>query len=115
MLALASALAVLATAAAQPPSTPGTTLRIAHKDPLTLRAAGFGGRERVRIVVRTRRGATARTVRSSLRGGFTVAFPGLRLDGSTDLDVDAVGARGHRASFSLRHTTGGSGGGVSTI
>jgi hypothetical protein len=114
MLAVAAAVLSLAALAGSPPSAPGTSLRVVVKDPLTLRAAGFGSRETVRLVVRSPAGTVTRKGRSTRAGVFTVAFPGLALDGRTDLDVSAVGARGHRASFSLRHVTGGSGGGVST-
>jgi hypothetical protein len=113
VLALAAVLVSLAAAAAGPPSTPGTLVRIAVKDPLTLRASGFGDQESVRVTVKSRTATAAQTVRSDRDGAFTVAFAAFRLDRSTDLDVSAVGARGHRFSFSLRHTTGG-GGTVST-
>jgi hypothetical protein len=89
------------------PPTPGTTLRVTAREPLTLRAAGFGPLESVRVTVATRSGKTVRTVKSSPKGRFTVSFPKLALDGRTDLDVTAIGSRGHRASFSIRHTTGG--------
>jgi hypothetical protein len=106
MGALAVAIAALA-AAALPPSTAGTTLRIAAKDPLTIRATGFGSRETVKVVVRSRTSSVTQVATSNRAGGFSVSFPGVRLDGASDLDVSAIGAKGHRASFSVRHTTGG--------
>jgi hypothetical protein len=102
---LALALSLLALAG--PPSTPGTSLRVTDRTPLTLHAAGFGRREAVRVTVAGKGGTDVRTVKASLRGTFTIAFPRFALDGASDLDVTAVGARGHRASFSVRHTTGG--------
>jgi hypothetical protein len=101
------AIALAAVALAAPPPTPGTSLRVTVRDPLTLHAAGFGRRETVRVTVETRRGTTVRTIKATLRGRFVVRFPGVALDGASDLDVSAVGSRGHRASFSVRHTTGG--------
>jgi hypothetical protein len=102
---IAVALSLLALAV--PPSTPGTSLRVTVREPLTLQAQGFGRLESVRVTVTSPAGTTVRTVRSSPAGAFTVSFPSAKLDGASDLDVSAVGSRGHRASFSVRHTTGG--------
>jgi hypothetical protein len=101
------ALALTLLALAAPPSTPGTSLRVTARMPLTLHAAGFGRLEAVRVTVTGRAGRDVRTVRASATGKFTVVFPKLALDGASDLDVTAVGSRGHRASFSVRHATGG--------
>jgi hypothetical protein len=101
------ALALTLLALAGPPSTPGTSLRVTERTPLTLHAAGFGRLEAVRVTVTGKSGSDVRTVKASAKGTFTVAFPRFALDGASDLDVVAVGTRGHRASFSVRHATGG--------
>jgi hypothetical protein len=101
------AIALAAVALAAPPSTPGTSLQVTTRAPLTLHGRGFGRLEAVRVTVTGTQGTTVRTVRSSAAGAFTLAFPGYALDGASDLDVAAVGGRGHRASFSVRHTAGG--------
>jgi hypothetical protein len=101
------AIALMLVALAGTPSTPGTSLHVTVRAPLTLHAAGFGRLEAVKVTVSGKGGTDVRTVKASAKGTFTVAFPKFALDGASDLDVTAVGARGHRASFSVRHTTGG--------
>ena len=76
------------------------------RTPLAVRGYGFGALEKVRVDAASGKVEVVRTVRAGARGAFVVVFPGLRLDGRTDLTVTAVGGRGHRASFTIRHTDG---------
>jgi len=104
MAAVAALLAVLALGAgAAAPDSSRATLKVVVKDPLTLRGQGFGRLEAVRIDVRSGTAHVRRTVHADRAGTFTAAFPGFKLDGRTDLSVTAVGAQGHRASFSVHH------------
>lgn len=104
MAAVAALLAALALGAgAVAPDASRASLKVVVRDPLTLRGQSFGRLEVVRIDVRSARKAVRRTVRADRTGTFTAVFPGFKLDGRTDLTVTAVGAQGHRASFSVHH------------
>lgn len=99
LIACATLLPASLDAAAVRPS-----LRIVERDPLTLVGRAFRAEELVRVTVRS--GATTTRIRKARADGtgkFTLAFAGVRLDRcSGDLEVTASGARGSKATFTLR-------------
>jgi len=75
-------------------------LKLLDRAPLTMKGASFHVRERVRVTVATT-ATTTRTVRASRGGTFTVRFDSVSVARCGDLAVQAVGARGDRASLKV--------------
>ena len=65
-------------------------------DPLTVRAAGFKARERVKLVVSSPFDVATRVVRADARGRFRVTFR-ISFDRCDAFIVRATGQRGTRA------------------
>ncbi|MGZ4440027.1 MAG: hypothetical protein ACXVZN_06615 [Gaiellaceae bacterium] len=96
-LPLLAAIACGAAAAASP------RLRIVDRSPLALSGSGFGARERVSVTVSVGGKGDHAALRATGKGTFLVRFPALVYDRCHGaLKVVAVGARGHRAGFSLQ-------------
>lgn len=76
-------------------------LRIVATAPLSLRGNGFMARERVSLGVTLGQTTVRRLVTTTAGGSFTTVFTKLRLNRCKPLRVEAVGAKGDRASFAL--------------
>lgn len=75
-------------------------MRLADREPLTLRGVRFRTRELVRVRVTADGGTRARRVRTTASGSFVSQF-GLTLDRCSGLYAVAVGSRGSRAILKL--------------
>lgn len=73
-------------------------LRPVDLDPLTLSATGFRANERVKLLLSAPAVSSSRTVRAGVRGRFRVVFR-VRVGRCDSVVVQAIGARGSRASF----------------
>jgi hypothetical protein len=84
-------------------ATPTPRLRIVSNSPLALRGLNFGPGESVKVTVTLGVKTQTRTARVTLAGTFLARFPTLVYDRCHGaLKVTAVGARGHRARFTLQ-------------
>ncbi len=92
LLALIGIALVSGGAAAKP------ALRPVDLDPLTLSATGFRANERVKLLLSAPPVSSTRTVRAGVRGRFRVVFR-VGLGRCDSVVVQAIGARGSRASF----------------
>jgi hypothetical protein len=99
LAAIVIALISASTALSSPPR-PKPHLRLLDATPLTLKGTHFRARERVRITVTTSETQT-RTVRTARDGSFTTQFADVPLTRCSGLAVQAVGARGDRASLKV--------------
>ena len=76
------------------------TLGLGAPAPLTIRGTRFESRERVRLIVVTRKKITKRLT-ASQSGTFVVRFRGLAVDRCQGFSAFALGSQGSRASLSL--------------
>jgi hypothetical protein len=74
------------------------TLQPVDLDPLTLRASGFHANERVKLLLSAPPVSSQRVVRASATGRFRVVYR-IRLGRCHSVALQAIGARGSRASF----------------
>jgi hypothetical protein len=88
---------VCASAALSSPTRTKPQLRILDASPVTLKGTHFRPRERVRITA-TAADTQTKTARTSAAGSFTAQFPDLVVNRCSGLAVQALGARGDRAS-----------------
>jgi hypothetical protein len=91
---------VLAPAGLSSPARPKAHLRLLDRAPLTVTGAHFRAGEHVRIVVVATVPAS-RSVRASRDGSFTARFDSVSVGRCGELAVQAVGARGDRASLKV--------------
>ena len=96
VVVLAALAAVYATAGSSQTGHP--QLRLMSTDPLTVRATGFGARERVRVVVRAP-ALASKTMTTGSGGGFTVTFPGTSASSCAGFSVTATAADGSHATL----------------
>jgi hypothetical protein len=75
-------------------------LRLADREPLTLRGVHFRTRELVRVRVTADSGTRTRRVRTTATGSFVSQF-GVVLDRCSALYAVAVGSRGSRATLKM--------------
>ncbi|MEA2131403.1 MAG: hypothetical protein QOJ85_4294 [Solirubrobacteraceae bacterium] len=93
-------LVLLFVASAQAP--PPAVVRIADRDPLTLRGRYFKAGERVRLVVTLKRDTRTHKVRASSSGTFESAFADLKWERCNgNLTVVATGSRGSHVEFNV--------------
>ena len=95
-LALIAALLLPATSVARAPH-----LAVTDASPLTVKGAGFGSRERIRVSV-TLPGSSAHWTTATTTGGFTVRFSAMSVDSCTAFVVRAAGLRGDTAILRVR-------------
>lgn len=99
-IALAVVVALLAVVA--PAAAATARLRLVDPTPVTLRGANFGAGERVTVRVTLGDDSAKRFVRANAAGRFLVRFPGFVYDRCHGaLTVEALGARGTHAGFSV--------------
>jgi len=98
---ITASLVLTAAAGAATSSQSRPTLRITVGAPLTLRGAGFASRERVTVRVASDRTRTAKRLRASATGGFTVRFDGVSIYPCTITSIVAVGASGRAAAVKM--------------
>jgi hypothetical protein len=91
----AAALLGTATAGAVAPAR----LQVVTQRPLTVRGAGFGRHERVRVRLLMPGAEMVRRVRSTRRGVFTVRFAGAAPDRCSGYSIVASGASGSVATL----------------
>jgi hypothetical protein len=101
-LALAAAVVVAATVgvAAGDAGDRKASIAVAAQAPLSIRGAGFEGRERVRVTVRARTTAT-RVVRASTTGAWRASFAGIVADRCSTVRIAARGGSGSTATLKL--------------
>jgi threonine dehydrogenase-like Zn-dependent dehydrogenase len=102
VLVSAGALGLLLLLAASAQASPAAVVRIADRDPLTLRGRHFKAGERVHLVVTLKRDTRTHKVRASSSGTFERAFADLiweRCNGN--LKVVATGSRGSHVEFTV--------------
>lgn len=102
VLVSAGALGLVLVFAASAQAPPRAVVRIADRDPLTLRGRHFKARERVRLEVTLKRATRTHKVRASSSGTFESAFADLtweRCNGN--LTVVATGSRGSQVAFTV--------------
>jgi hypothetical protein len=95
-LALIAALVLPATSIARAPH-----IAVADASPLTVKGAGFGSRERIRVSV-SLPGSSAHWTTASTTGAFTVRFSAVSVDSCTAFSVHAAGLRGDTAILRIR-------------
>ena len=95
-LALVGALLLPASSVAQAPH-----LTVSDASPLTVKGAGFGSRERIRVSV-SLPGSSAHWAVSTTNGAFTVRFSAMSVDSCTAYIVRAAGLRGDGAVLRVR-------------
>jgi hypothetical protein len=102
VLLSAGALGLVLLSAASAQAPPPAVVRIADRDPLTLRGRHFKAGERVRLVVTLKQDTRTRRLRASSSGTFESAFADLtweRCNGN--LKVAATGSRGSHVQFTV--------------
>jgi hypothetical protein len=99
LAAIVIALVWVSTGLSSPPR-PKPHLRVVDAHPLTLKGAHFPAHERVRLTA-TATETETRTVRTKRDGSFTVQFDSVSVGRCSALAVQAVGARGDRASVKV--------------
>jgi hypothetical protein len=92
MLFRLTALALMAAALAASAHAASTaTLQVVRERPLVVSGARFKPNEAVRVTVRTPSRTLTRDMRASPRGGFTLAFRGVKFDFCAALSIVARG------------------------
>ena len=83
-------------------SPPQATLQLVASTPLTVRAAHFKLRERVRVTASTDSDTATRVTRTTRRGVFSVDFGTLGKDPCATITIKAAGAKGDRATLVVK-------------
>jgi hypothetical protein len=98
----AGALWLMLVLVATAPAAPAATVRIADRDPLTLKGRHFKAGERVRLVVKLKRATRKHKLHASASGTFESVFADLawkRCNGN--LTVEATGSRGSHVEYTV--------------
>jgi hypothetical protein len=98
IIALSIAAVATGAASASPTSTTARpSVRVSDLNPFTVRGTNFKARERVRVVISSKKHRTTRTVTANGRGSFRTAFA-FKLRGCDEYSVRATGGGGSRAA-----------------